>query len=174
MADGLRHAKPSDTDGAIRVLKVVYAEYGFTWDEAYMEDVYNLEAHYLHPEARFWVYELEGEVVGTCALELFRAIPGELGSTVEVGGRRRAAGCDCSVERLYVLPSARGHGVGSQLMERCISEARGCGRQAMEIWSDKKLVLAHRLYEKLGAVRVGERICHDPDQSPEWGMALKL
>jgi hypothetical protein len=44
----------------------------------------------------------------------------------------------------------------------------------MEIWSDKKLLDGHRLYEKVGAVLVGERLCHDPDQSPEWGLVLDL
>jgi hypothetical protein len=42
----------------------------------------------------------------------------------------------------------------------------------MELWSDKRFEDAHRLYQKLGARVVGERICHDPDQSPEWGLAI--
>jgi len=25
-----------------------------------------------------------------------------------------------------------------------------------------------------GAITIGERICHDPDQSPEWGLVIKL
>jgi hypothetical protein len=44
----------------------------------------------------------------------------------------------------------------------------------MEMWSDKRFEDAHRLYQKLGAEVVGERICHDPDQSPEWGLLLPV
>jgi hypothetical protein len=44
----------------------------------------------------------------------------------------------------------------------------------MEIWSDKRFAEAHALYRSLGAKLVGERICHDPEQSPEWGFLLDL
>lgn len=44
----------------------------------------------------------------------------------------------------------------------------------MEIWSDKRFVEAHRLYQRLGAFVVADRICSDPDNSPEWGLLLPL
>jgi GNAT superfamily N-acetyltransferase len=119
--------------------------------------------------------ELEqGTIIGTCGLELFRSFPGTPGFTTLIEGDVRAAGADCSLERLYVLPKARNLGIGSALLRTAIKKGLEEKRTRMEIWSDKKLTLAHELYERFGAIRVGERICDDPDESPEWGMALEL
>jgi hypothetical protein len=55
-----------------------------------------------------------------------------------------------------------------------MNEARHRQCHALEIWSDKLFKEAHQLYEKLGAQCIGDRICPDPDQSPEWGYLLPL
>jgi hypothetical protein len=44
----------------------------------------------------------------------------------------------------------------------------------MEIWSDKLLADAHRLYQRHGAEVVAERVHDDPDASAEWGLVLEL
>lgn len=147
-----------------------------------MADLYDLEGHYLSKGHGFWVAALEadhqqlnrGTIVGTCGLELFPRLPGRPGNASPIDDQVRACGADCSLERLYVLPAARDLGLGSALLRTAIQQALEEGRTLMEIWSDKKLTLAHQLYERFGAIRVGERICDDPDQSPEWGMALQL
>jgi len=107
-------------------------------------------------------------------LELFETIPGEGDSISYQDGYLRIAGCDCSIERLYVHPDGRKRGAGKALMTRVMDDARAAGRRKMEIWSDKRFLDAHRLYERLGAVVAGERICDDPDVSPEWGLSLRL
>lgn len=147
-----------------------------------MADLYDLEGHYLSKGHGFWMAKLEtdlqkvakGIIVGTCGLELFPRLPGTPGTTLPIESQVRACGADCSLERLYVLPTARDLGLGSALLRTAIAHALEEGRTWMEIWSDKKLTLAHQLYERFGALRVGERICDDPDESPEWGMALEL
>ena len=52
--------------------------------------------------------------------------------------------------------------------------ARRRGFERLIGWSDKRFEEAHGLYAKVGMGRVGERICDDPDKSPEWGFALAL
>lgn len=172
----IRPAQPEDAPEAVRVVKAVYDEYRFTWDaEEYHADLYDLKGHYLENGHPFFIAELEdGTVAGTAALDLFPTIPGEVGSLTTVDGRIRIAGADCSMERLYVHPSARRLGLGRQLCLALIGAARQHGRKQMEIWSDKRFEKAHALYESLGAKIVGDRICHDPDQSPEWGLILGL
>jgi putative acetyltransferase len=59
-------------------------------------------------------------------------------------------------------------------MKAVLAEAKKNGRSTMELWSDKRFTDAHRLYERFGAKVVGERICHDPDKSPEWGLVLPV
>jgi GNAT superfamily N-acetyltransferase len=154
----------------VHVIKIVYDEYGFGWyPDGYHADLYALDAAYWQQGDEFYVAYLDGQPVGTVAVEFFPQIP--------VGVQEplvRIAGCDCSLERLYVLPSARGTGIGRRLTEHVMQRARERGATRMEIWSDVLFEAAHRLYERLGAVQVSERLCDDPLQSPEVGLVLKL
>jgi putative acetyltransferase len=173
----VRNATNRDTEGLTSTIKEVYDEYSFPWfPDGYHADLYDVEQHYWRNGHGFWVAEtLEDEprIVGTCALHMFDSLP--LGSpVVEVDGQARAAGADCSLERLYVRAEGRGQGVGATLFQHAIYAALDHGKRRMEIWSDKRFEAAHRLYEKFGAVQIGERLCHDPDQSPEYGLILDL
>jgi putative acetyltransferase len=144
----LRRARTADSTAAAAVVKAVYHEYGFTWDElGYHADLQDVEAAY----AAFFVAELGGRIVGTAGLS-------------EHG----------SLERFYVLPEARGAGVGSGLLRAVAEEARQRGHARLEIWSDKRFEDAHRLYERHGARVIGERVHDDPDSSHEWGLVLEL
>ncbi|AIE88029.1 GNAT family N-acetyltransferase [Fimbriimonas ginsengisoli] len=175
MSLSLRVATNRDVDDVVRVIRAVYDEYSFAWEEdGYHADLYDLEKAYAAIGDTFYVATWQGETVGTAALERFDAVPGEIGAIVEHNGFLRVGGADCSIERLYVHPNGRKRGVGQALMNRVIEDARNEGRSRMEIWSDKRFTDAHRLYERLGARVVGERICDDPDVSPEWGLLLDL
>ncbi|MDX6438233.1 MAG: putative acetyltransferase [Gaiellaceae bacterium] len=144
----VRRAVASDSPAAAAVVRAVYGEYGFTWDEeGYHADLRDVEASY----AAFFVAESDGRIVGTAGLT----------------GHG-------SLERLYVLREARGSGTGSALLTAVAAEARRCGHPRLEIWSDKRFADAHRLYERHGARVVGERVHDDPDGSDEWGLLLDL
>lgn len=144
----VRRAVTADSAAAAAVVHAVYDEFGFTWDEAsYHADLRDVEASY----AAFFVAELNGRIVGTAGLT----------------GHG-------SLERLYVLPEARGSGAGSALLTAVADEARRRAHNRLEIWSDKRFTNAHRLYERHGARVVGERVHDDPDSSHEWGLVLEL
>jgi putative acetyltransferase len=171
----VRQADNRDVQAVVRVIRAVFDEFEFTWDEQeYHADLYNLDHHYTSRGWPFFVAEIDGEVVGTVALGVFDPVPGDIGCKTLVNGVVRVGGADCSLERLYVHPRARRQGVGKELLERTLDEARRQGRTLMELWSDKRFEEAHRLYQRLGATIVGDRICHDPDQSPEWGLTIRL
>lgn len=138
----IRPARSSDSAAAAAVVRAVYAEHGFTWDErGYHGDLGDVGSSY----PAFFVAESGDKIVGTAALS--------------------STG---SLERLYVLPSARGHGLGAELLRAVIIEARRLGHARLEIWTDKVLTDAHRLYERFGFFREGERVNDDPDTSAEW------
>ena len=144
----IRRATTGDSAHAAAVVKAVYDEYGFTWDEdGYHSDLLDVESAH----AAFFVAELDGRIVGTAGLS-------------ENG----------SLERLYVLPAARGAGTGAALLAAVADEARRRGHARLEIWSDKRFEDAHRLYRRAGARVVGERVHDDPDSSHEWGLVLEL
>ncbi|PNB43285.1 hypothetical protein C1X73_36090, partial [Pseudomonas sp. FW305-130] len=78
----------------------------------YHADLYDLQSHYLDHGHPFWIMEIDGRAVGTVALETFPRLAGELGSTIEIGGKIRVAGVDCELNRLYVHPDGRRQGIG--------------------------------------------------------------
>jgi GNAT superfamily N-acetyltransferase len=59
----------------------------------------------------------------------------------------------CEMKRLYVRPVFRGGGIGKQLGEAIIAEARQIGYATMRLDTVPKLEAATRLYESLGFVR---------------------
>jgi putative acetyltransferase len=172
----IRPATQTDSPEVVRVIKAVYDEYGFSWDaEEYHADLYDIQGHYIEKGHPFFVAELEpGRLAGTAALDIYPAIPGDASTLTSLDGRIRIAGTDCSMERLYVDPDIRRLGIGRALSLELVKSARDHQRKLMEIWSDKRFVKAHALYESMGAKMVGDRICHDPDQSPEWGLSLAI
>ena len=54
----IREATGADSEAAAAVVRAVYEEYGFTWEEGgYHADLHDLQAHYLDCGDRFWVAE---------------------------------------------------------------------------------------------------------------------
>lgn len=166
----IRMATAEDQPGVIDVIKTVYEEYSFTWDpDDYHYDLYHLQEVYLDAGLPFWVFETEGLIQGTLALDLYPLI-----SEQPETGLMRVLGTDCSMERLYVHPRARRQRIARKLCLTAVQWAKENGRTAMEIWSDKRFGAAHALYIDLGARIVGDRVCDDPDESPEFGLVLNL
>lgn len=169
----VRRATAEDQGGIVATIKAVYDEYGFPWyPEGYHRDLYEFESHYLHRDVPFWVAVVDGEIRGTAALEPHAFLEGS--GVVLHEGVRRIGGTDSSLERVYVHPEARRLGIGRALNQAAIAHARESGGRGIEIWSDKLFKAAHAMYRGLGAVEVGERLCSDPEQSPEWGFRLDL
>ena len=176
MSVSIRLATAVDVEEVVRVIRAVYEEYRFTWDPTgYHADLYDLQRHYFDRGHAFWVAQQEeGALIGTGALKFFDTLPGAPGTSRVIDDAVRLGGCDCALARLYVHPLARRQGIGSMLVRTVLEEARRRGRRHLEIWSDKRFLNAHRLYGKFGAVPVSERICYDPDESPECGLLIRL
>ncbi len=171
----VRLFEPRDQGAVVKIIKTVFDEYGFGWEpDGYTRDVHQVLEFYGPPDNSFWVGELAGVVIGCGGLLTFAKLPGNVGETIEHDGQVRVAATDCELMRLYVLPAGRGKGVGTGLLNAIIDDACSRGCTLMEIWSDFNLKDAHRMYERLGAKVVGQRLCPPPDEDPEWGIALPL
>ena len=149
------YARERHGDGPWRVVARVFEEYGFPFAEAdYDADVLWPERHYR--EGWFLVAEAaDGEVVGC------------VGLSDEGDG-------EFELHRLYVLPEARGKGLGERLTREVIGLARAAGARRLVLFSDVAFEHAHRLYERYGFRRNRFRYAPDPWQSREWGFVLEF
>jgi putative acetyltransferase len=130
----LRHARDDDADAIIALISAVWSEYpGKTLVAATdMPELLAPATAYARGDGRFWVIETKGRIIGTIAL-----MPSQEAGIVEL-------------QKLYVARDVRRNGLGSFLCYLVEREARERGARAIELWSDVKLLDAHRRYERLG------------------------
>jgi putative acetyltransferase len=133
----LRYACDDDAPAIIGLISAVWSEYpGKTLVAANdMPELLRPASAYARGDGRFWLVETGGHVIGTVAL-----MP-----SVETGV--------VELQKLYVSRDVRGNGLGGFLCYLVEREARERGAHAIELWTDVKLLDAHRRYERLGYQR---------------------
>ena len=89
-----------------------------------------------HPLARAWLIRQDGRTVGYAILCL--------GFGIEYGGP------DAFVDDLYLVPDARGRGIGATVMQRLEAEARAMGLCALFLVVDPDNAPAVALYRRCG------------------------
>jgi ribosomal protein S18 acetylase RimI-like enzyme len=61
---------------------------------------------------------------------------------------------DGEFRMLAVAPDARGRGIGTLLVHRCLERSRQLGQRRVVLCSDRRMVAAHRLYARFGFTRL--------------------
>ena len=62
----------------------------------------------------------------------------------------------CELVKMYLIPKARGKGIGKELMRRCIGFAKDKGYRKVYLETMPELYLAIKLYEKSGFTRLAK------------------
>ena len=100
--------------------------------QGFEEELTSLPGKYAPPEGRLYLAKVDGEPAGCIAL-------------------RKLAEGTCEMKRLYLRDTARGLGLGRQLIERVIDDARHIGYQRMRLDTfPPKMAKAVELYTRLG------------------------
>jgi DNA-binding MarR family transcriptional regulator/N-acetylglutamate synthase-like GNAT family acetyltransferase len=115
------------------------AEYGWDWTyEALIARILGeFVAEFDHARDDAWIAELGGDIVGSIFLKGAEAGPAKL-------------------RLLYVEPSARGRGIGAELVRLCVERARALGYARLELWTNSVLGSARRIYEAAGFELIAE------------------
>ncbi len=98
----------------------------------------------------------DGKLVGTIMLQTSGAA-GELVTSPD----------EAEIRALAVLPEARGAGIGRALLDAVMERAKREQVRQLLLFTQPDMVVAHRLYEEAGFLRLPER-----DWSPQPGVSL--
>ncbi len=133
----IRPIAPGDAAALARVIRDTLTEFGAAkpgtaYYDASTDHLPDLFA--ATPRSAYFVAELNGEVLGGGGIFPTTGLPAD---TVEL-------------IKLYLLPAARGRGVGKALIQYCVDAARAAGYARVYLETTKELTQAIPLYEKLG------------------------
>lgn len=133
----IRDWETGDRNAATSVIKTVLTEYGLGWEVncggCSDQDAVEVEKYYLETGGEFWVVERSGEVVGT-------------GGYHPIARGQRAV----EVRKMYLLPKARGYGLGRFLLAQLEQAAAKQGFKQVWVETASALKEAVSLYEKNG------------------------
>jgi putative acetyltransferase len=126
----VRAYRPSDA-AAFRALNEEWIAAHFVLEAQDRDVLSDPERHVLARGGQIRIAELDGEVVGCCAM-----VPTAPG--------------DYEVAKMAVAPGVRGRGVGRLVLQSVIETARAAGAHRLHLESSDRLPAALRLYESAG------------------------
>ena len=116
------------------------------------------------PEGSEYDRQLAAAAARAAAAELLVAVTAEsevLGTVTFCGHDNPYAEIarpgEAEFRMLAVAPGARGRGIGARLVNAVIDRARATGARALVLSAPENAHAAHRLYQRLGFVRIPER-----------------
>ena len=136
----IRTISPADNAAIAHIIRSTLLEFGAARPGTvyYDESTDRLSEIFSAPGSIYYIAEQDGAIMGGAGI-----YPTEgLGNAT------------CELVKMYLLPAARGIGLGRMLMERCISFAAGAGYEQIYLETMPELSQAIGLYEKVGFKRL--------------------
>lgn len=143
-SDLIRLIQKEDDAGIAHIIRQAFEEYqiirpGTAYFDPYLD---HLSTFYLPPQSAYFVFVRDGEVLGGAGIHPSDGLPN---GTVEL-------------VKMYIRKDARGQGVGSALMRRCMAEAIQKGYDQMYLETLPELKEALILYEHVGFTVIPEAL----------------
>ena len=133
MAHAIRPARSADGDACREIIFGILRQYGLEPEpEGQDADLDDLEASYDGRDSLFLVVvDDAGRIVGTAGIKRWDATQAE-------------------IKKMYLLPEARGQGLGRRLLDTLVGFARAVGYTRIVLESNSNLTEALQLYTRYG------------------------
>jgi putative acetyltransferase len=132
----IRDIKPADNAALARIVKNTLAEFGANHPGTVYYDPTTDALYELFQKERavYNVAEIDGEIVGGGGIYPTDGLPDDT----------------CELVKMYLLPQARGVGLGKLLIEKCIDQAKAKGFKKIYLETMPELKQALNVYAKFG------------------------
>jgi putative acetyltransferase len=132
----IRNIQSSDNPTLARIVKDTLAEFGANHPGTVYYDASTdtLFEVFQKERSAYFVAEKEGEIVGGGGIYPTDALPGDT----------------CELVKMYLLPPARGTGLGRTLIEKCLATAKELGYKQVYLETMPELKQALNVYAKFG------------------------
>lgn len=132
----IRDIQPSDNPALAKIVKDTLAEFGANHPNTVYYDpstdaLYEL---FLEKGAHYYVAEISGEIVGGAGIYPTQGLPP----------------ATCELVKMYLLPHARGLGLGRTLIEKTLAHAKQAGYKNVYLESMPELKQALKVYARFG------------------------
>lgn len=140
----LREIKKSDNADVARVIRTVLVSLGVpkvgtAYADAALDQMFE---NYNVPKAVYFLVEQNGEVLGSAGIAPLEHYDGNC----------------CELQKMYLLDQARGKGIGSLLMDACLSKAHEFGFEQCYLETMPYMKAAQKLYQKSGFEYIDARM----------------
>lgn len=132
----IRNIQPKDNSFLSKIVKETLAEFGANHPNTVYYDPTTDALYELFQKkgAAYFVAEINNEIVGGGGIYPTEGLPIDT----------------CELVKMYLLPQARGSGLGRTLIEKCIATANEFGYKNIYLESMPELKQALKVYEKFG------------------------
>jgi len=132
----LRKTLPSDNEQIANIIRTVLIEFGGNKPGTAFSDYdtdHIFEAYQKQGQI-YYVVELDGKLIGGCGIKQLES------DNIEI----------CELQKLYILSSARGLGIGKLLVEKCLDFAKENAYKKCYLETFPNMHAAISLYQKYG------------------------
>lgn len=132
----IRSIRPSDNRELAKIVRDTLTEFGANHPGTVFFDPSTDTLYELFRKERsvYFVAELDNRIVGGGGIFPTEGLPEKT----------------CELVKMYLLPEARGKGIGKSVIEQCLATAKELGFEQVYIESMPELKLALKIYEKFG------------------------
>jgi putative acetyltransferase len=138
----IRPIAPSDNRRIAEIVLSVMKHYDADPQTTIAGDptLHHMYENYREARAAYYVAEWQGQVVGGCGIRQLEGTEENI----------------CELQRMFILPEARGQGIGKALMEKCLAKAGNFGYAQVYLETLGEMREAQELYRKFGFRKIDQ------------------